>query len=86
MRNLKDIVKRGREGPALMFRAKAYDLENPDDFLADISALANADIVGQRALIVGVSPGEPGTRKVQGLPRKRGAGRQYRMGAYRKIY
>ncbi len=69
MRNLKDIVRRGREGPALMFRAGAYDLKNPDDFLADISALANADIVGQRALIVGVSPGEPGQRKVRGLLR-----------------
>ena len=69
MRNLKDIVRRGREGPALMFRASAYDLQNPDDFLADISALANADIVGQRALIVGVSPGEPGQRSVRGLRR-----------------
>ncbi len=70
MRNLKDIVKRAHEGPALMFRAHAYDLANPDDFLADISALANADIVGQRALIVGVSPGEPGQRKVRGFPRQ----------------
>lgn len=79
MQNLKEIVKRGREGPGLMFRSQAYDLSTPDDFLADIMALANADIMGQRALIIGVVPGEPGARKIQGIQRERaptGAGLQ----------
>ncbi len=52
-----------------MFRSQAYDLSTPDDMLADFMALANADIMGQRALIIGVVPGEPGARKVVGIQR-----------------
>lgn len=67
MNKLIEIVKRGREGPSLIFRSGPYDFRCPDDFLADVMALANADIVGQRAIILGVSRGEPGERDVPGI-------------------
>jgi len=67
MSNFREIINRGNEGPALMFRAQSYDFACPDDFLADVMAMANADITGQRAIVLGVGPGMPGERELRGI-------------------
>lgn len=62
-----DIIHYENEGTSLDFKQKQYDTSNCVNLLKDIMAMANADVVGDRFLIIGVDYKASGDRAIIGI-------------------
>jgi len=59
---LENIVREGRQTARIMFREQAYAVRDHDELLRDVMALANANVQGQRLIVLGAEARSDGTR------------------------
>jgi hypothetical protein len=59
---LENIVREGRQTARIMFREQAYAARDHDALLRDVMALANANVQGQRVIVLGAEARSDGTR------------------------
>ncbi len=57
MNTLEKIVREGKEGEQVLFRRGAYTRQSQEELLRDVVSLANANVEGERVIILGVEPG-----------------------------
>lgn len=69
MRDLEDLARYELENTAVDFKAVQYSREKHVDCLKDVLALANADVDGDRFLVLGIKLRSDGTRDFRGIPR-----------------
>jgi len=65
--DLRDVVRYENEHSALDFKAVQYRKDSHEDFLTDVLAMANANVLGDRHIIVGVKHHADGTRDLLGI-------------------
>lgn len=70
MRDLEDLARYELENTAVDFKAIQYTRERHEDFLKDVMAMANADVDGDRFVVLGIKLHTDGTRDVRGIPRE----------------
>ena len=64
---MRDLIRYENEHSALDFKAKQYRKEVHEDLLTDVLAMANADVLGDRHIVVGVNHRPDGTREFIGV-------------------
>lgn len=67
MRDLEEVVRYETESTAVDFKATQYPTEKHDRLLVDVCAMANADISGERLIVVGVKIKPSGEREILGI-------------------
>lgn len=67
MPDLQDVIRFENEHTALDFKAVQYRKEAHEALLKDVMAMANADVVGDRHIILGVKHHSGGTRDLLGV-------------------
>ncbi len=60
MNTLEKIVREGKEGEQVLFRRGAYTRQSQEELLRDVVSLANANVEGERVIILGVEAGVHG--------------------------
>ncbi len=69
MSDLETIIRYENEHSALDFKAVQYRKDAHEDLLTDVMAMANADVEGDRHIVVGVKHRADGTREFLGVAR-----------------
>jgi hypothetical protein len=69
MIELDDLIKFENESTSVDFKAKQY--ERNEDLLKDLIAMANANVAGDRHIIIGAKHLPDGTRKFWSINRSR---------------
>jgi hypothetical protein len=67
MPDLENIIRHENEHSALDFKAVQYRKDAHEDLLTDVLAMANADVEGDRHIVVGVKHRPDGTREFLGI-------------------
>lgn len=68
MDQISTIARSGTPDKGIQFRQHAYGAEGIREFLRDVLALANAAVVGNRYIVVGVSFDAKGCRRAHAIP------------------
>lgn len=69
MNTLENIIKEGQENAQVLFRRGAYTKQSQEELLRDVMSLANANVEGQRVIVLGAEAGEFGAT-VFNIPRE----------------
>lgn len=67
MENIQDLIQYENENTSLDFKRDEYKKENYSSLLKDIISMANANIEGNRFIIVGLKPNSKGNRGIKGI-------------------
>lgn len=70
MRDLVDLVRFDLEGASVDFKAVQYTRERHEDLLKDVLSMANADVDGDRFIVLGVKLRPDGSRQFRGIPKE----------------
>lgn len=70
MADLKNLILYENENTGLDFKAIQYTREKYEDFLKDVLSMANADIEGDRFIVIGVKHRSTGERELLGVSRE----------------